>query len=177
MRPIHAVLPTALAALALAASVTPAAGEEPAPLYVRQAMQAEINPAIVAIWDIGNAASDENGMLDGTQMTEESWQALANAASDLAAAAERMASASDIRAASPGNMATEDYEVSMAQVQAYIDEDPQGFRDLAASFAQLARTLENAARARDVATAGNLVATMDTECSVCHSRYWYAEAQ
>ncbi|MCX7676308.1 MAG: cytochrome c, partial [Alteraurantiacibacter sp.] len=111
------------------------------------------------------------------QMTEESWQALANAASDLAAAAERMASASDIRAASPGNLATEDYEVSMAQVQAYIDEDPQGFRDLAASFAQLARTLENAARARDVATAGNLVATMDTECSVCHSRYWYAEAQ
>jgi cytochrome c556 len=176
MRPVHARM-FALGPLALAACVTPAATQEVRTLDVRHVMQAEINPAIVAIWDVGNNASDDEGMLDAARMTPESWAALATAAAELAATGDRMAAATEIRAASPGNMATEDYEVTMVQVQSYINADPQGFRDLSARFAGLARQLEAAAQGRDAAAAGALVARMDTECTICHARYWYAEAQ
>ncbi|MCL6250412.1 hypothetical protein M3P36_05025 [Altererythrobacter sp. KTW20L] len=172
MRPIYALVP-----LALAACVTPAATQDGTTVDVRHEMQAEINPAIVAIWDVGNNASDENGMLDGAQMTPELWDAIAAAAAELAASSDRMATATDIRAASPGNMAVEDYEVPMEQVQGYIDADPQGFRNFSASMAALSRNLESAARNRDAATAGQLVATMDAVCSACHNQFWYAEAQ
>lgn len=181
MRPMFARPLFVLVPLALAACVTPAATQD-APsvgsyLDVRHVMQAEINPAIVVIWDVGNSAADDNGELDGSKLTPENWAALASAAADLAVASDRMASATDIRAASPGNMATEDYEVPMTQVQTYLDADRQGFRNFAASFATLSRTLESAAQARDAATAGDIVARMDTECAACHIRYWYAEAQ
>jgi cytochrome c556 len=172
MRPVYLLVP-----LLLAACVTPAATQDAPPLDVRHVMQAEINPAIVAIWDVGNNASNDEGGLDGTLMTPEGWDSLAAAAAELAASSDRMAQAGELRAASPGNMATEDYEVPMTQVQQYLDADPQGFRDLAASFATLSRSLESAAQGRDAAAAGEIVARMDTECSVCHARFWYAEAQ
>lgn len=172
MRPIYAAFP-----LLLAACVTPAATQEPAPLYVRHAMQSEINPAIVAIWDVSNAATDDTGALDPVLVTQDGWDTMAAAAADLALISDGMAAASDIRAAAVGQMATDEYEVPMARVQTYLDADPQGFRDLSASFAALARRLESAAQARDGALAGQLLAQLDVECSACHARYWYAEAQ
>ncbi len=181
MRPIFASLFVS-GPLVLAACVTPyssqdlAATQDLAPLYVRHAMQTQVNPAIVAIWDVSNNAVDENGGLDPALMTPASWDALANGAAALAAASDRMAAASDIRAAAVGNLATDEFEITMDQVQTYLDADPQGFRDLSASFATLARTLESAARNRDATNAGELVAQMDAECTVCHARYWYPEA-
>ena len=172
MRPMFLLVP-----LMLAACVTPAATQDGSTVDVRHEMQAEINPAIVAIWDVGNNASDENGMLDGAQMTPELWDSMASAAAKLAASSDRMAAATNIHAASPGNMAVEDYEVPMAQVQAYIDADPQGFRAFSASMGALSRNLETAARDRDAAAAGTIVATMDTVCAACHARFWYAEAE
>ena len=146
-------------------------------LYARHTMQAEVNPAIVRIWDIGNNAMTKSGGFDPAQMTPALWTELADAAGDLATAGERMAVASDIRAAAPSNMATEDYEVSMADVQRFIDADSQGFRNEAAEFSVHARALQAAALARDVGAAGDLVAGMDTACASCHNRYWYAEAE
>lgn len=172
MRAIFALVP-----LALAACVTPAATQEVAPLYVRHSMQVEVNPAIVAVWDVTNNAADDNGVLDANLMTADSWTALATAAAELAAASDRMAQASDLRAAAAGNMATDEFEVPMDRVQTYLDADPQGFRDLSASMATLARRLESAAQARDGAAAADLAAQLDLECSTCHARYWYAEAE
>jgi cytochrome c556 len=172
MRRIYALVP-----LLLAACVTPAATQDQPPLYVRHAMQAEVNPAIVAIWDVTNNAIGDDGALDASLITPASWDAIATAAGALATASDHMAAASDIRAAAPGNMATDEFEVPMAQVQTYLDADPQGFRDLSAAFATLSRRLESAARARDSAATAALVEQMDTQCSTCHTRYWYAEAQ
>lgn len=177
MRAIFALGPLALVPLALAACVTPAATQDVAPLYVRHAMQSEVNPAIVAIWDITNNAADDNGALSAALMTPDGWAALATAAGALAAASDHMAQGSDIRAAAPGNMATDEYEVPMDRVQTYLDADPQGFRDMSAGMATLARRLESAGQAQDAATAGQLVAQLDLECSACHARYWYAEAE
>ena len=146
-------------------------------LDVRHTMQAEVNPAIVAIWEIGNNAQDDTGALDPARMTPALWSQLADAAGELAASGERMAVARDIRAASPGNMATEDYEVAMADVQRFIDADPQGFRNEAAEFSLKARSLQAAALARDVGAAGDLVGSMDAACASCHDRFWYKEAE
>ncbi len=171
MRPLTSLVPLALVACSAATSMG-----ESEPLYVRHAMQAAVNPAIVAIWDVGNNAMNDTGGLDGEQMTPELWAQLASAAGDLGAAGEDMASAGNLRAASEGNMATGEYEVPMADVQRYLDGDPDGFRNLSAGFAALARELEAAANAQDAAMAGDLIARMDSECSVCHARFWYAEA-
>lgn len=150
---------------------------EAAPFYIRNSMQTQVNPAIVAIWDVGNNAMDDSGGLDPALMSDERWNSLAEAAAKLAAEGERMAAAANIRAASPGNMATGEFEISMEDVQRYLDADQQGFRTMGNEFAQIARMLENAAITRDIGTAGDMVARMDTSCSVCHAQYWYAEAE
>ncbi len=158
-----------------AACATTGASQDVEPLFVRHTMQAEVNPAIVGVWDVGNNAMNDTGGLDAALMTPELWDALAASAGDLAIAGEKMANATEIRAAAPGNMATEEYEVSMEAVQGFIDADPDGFRREATEFATMARALETAAKARDIDTAGELVANMDSECAVCHATYWYAE--
>ena len=79
-------------------------------------------------------------------------------------------------AASPGNWATEDYEVSMDVVQASLDAEPAGFRAFAAAFAQKARELESAARTRDAAKLSEIVPAMDGACAGCHSAFWYPES-
>ena len=145
------------------------------PYYVRHAMQAEVNPAIVAIWDIGNAAMDETGGLDAAQMDASRWSALVEAAEQLEAAGRDMATAQIMRAAHPSNMTTEEYEVSMEQVQALLDADPEGFRRYGAEFADHAARLQAAAIANDAAIEGDIVAGMDAACAACHAQYWYAE--
>ena len=176
MRPAQTFLSLAVCAVSIAACVSPAATQGTEPFYVRHEMQAAINPAVVAIWDVGNNATDDYGMLDASKMTAAQWDALADAAAALVASSERMARAGDIRAAAPGNMATEEYEVTMAQVQEYLDADPAAFRVMAAEFALVARNLETAARARDAGVAGEIVANLDGECAVCHAQFWYPEA-
>ena len=138
-------------------------------------MQQVVNPAIMAIWDIGNAAMDETGSLDPAQMEAVHWAALADAAAQLEVEGRRMAAAETIRAAAPDNMATEEFEVSMADVQRFIDADPQGFRALGAQFADYSARLRAAALTEDVTAASELVAGVDTACAECHARYWYAE--
>ena len=172
MRRVYMFVP-----LLLAACVTPAATQDVPPLYVRHAMQTEVNPAIVAVWDVTNNAIGDDGALEAALITPDAWGALARAAAALALASDHMARANDIRAAAPGNMAVDEYEVPMDRVQTYLDADPQGFRDMSASMAALARRLESAAQARDTAATGALVEQLDSECSACHTRYWYAEAQ
>ncbi len=165
----------ALAALAvlLAACATAQGGS--APLHVREVMQQQVNPAITEIWDVGNNAMDDAGGLDPALMDDAKWSALAGAAGRLEEAGHAMAGAQQLRAAEQDNWATEDFEVTMDQVQAALDADPEGFRRFAADFAEHVAELKVAAEAKDVAKAGDLVAQMDAECAACHAQYWYAE--
>jgi cytochrome c556 len=172
---VPAPLVLAAAAAVLGACATTGATQDVAPLYVRHEMQVEVNPAIVDVWDVGNNAMNDEGGIDASLLTDESWTKLQQAAGKLAASAERMASAQELVAAAPGNYTTEEYEVSMGTIQANLDAEPDKFRIEAARFAAMARRLETAAATRDAATASELVAGMDSECAVCHSAFWYAE--
>lgn len=176
MTPKTIIRPFAISGvLLLAACATTPAGPSAEPYYVRHSMQAEVNPAIVSIWDVTNNAMDDTGALDPALIDEAGWAQIYDGAGKLASEGEKMATAENIRAAREGNTAVGEYEVPMSQVQALIDADPDGFRAHGGGFAALAIALEEAAEARDAASTGDLVAQMDGVCAACHTDFWYAE--
>ncbi|AKH43986.1 hypothetical protein FHS61_001301 [Altererythrobacter atlanticus] len=164
------------AALAFAASglVAQTVADDGA-LRIRAVMQDAVNPAILTIWDVGNNAMSDDGGIDPELMTDESWDRLAHASAELVEASRMIAAADKISAAAPDNMGTAEGEISMEDVQRYIDNDTDGLRELALEQAAHAEKLLAAARAKDAATAGDLVAGMDLVCESCHARYWYPE--
>lgn len=143
---------------------------------VRAAMQQQVNPAILAIWDIGNNAMNDEGGIDPALMDDAKWASLAEAAGNLAEASRHMAAGDSFHAAGADNMEVAEGEISMADVQRFLDGDPEGFRALATAQADHADRLLAAANARDVAAAGELVAGVDGVCEDCHSRFWYPES-
>ncbi len=145
-------------------------------LYVRGAMQQEVNAATNELWDVGNNAMNDTGGLDPAQMDDAKWTRLADAAAALKLEADKMAAASTIRAAAPGQEKVEEPGAySMEDVQSYIDADPQSFRDLAAGLAKHSEAIAAAARARDAENAGLLVGDLDQVCEACHAKYWYPQ--
>ncbi len=145
-------------------------------LYVRGAMQQEINATTNELWDVGNNAMNDTGGLDPAQMDDAKWTRLANAAAALKLEADKMASASNIHAAAPGQEKVEEPGAySMEDVQSYIDADPQSFRDLAAGLAKHAEAIAATAKARDAENAGLLVGELDQVCEACHAKYWYPQ--
>lgn len=142
---------------------------------VRAAMQNAINPAIMSIWDVSNNAVSDDGGIDPALMDNAKWEQIAAGADRLAAEAQLMAQGTSFIAASPDNSAVGDDAIPMEQVQKHLDADPKGFAELAAGLAEHSTRLAAAARAKDAATAGQLVAEMDSVCESCHARYWYPE--
>ena len=143
---------------------------------VRAAMVGQVNPATLAIWDVGNTAMNDEGGIDPALMTDESWARLADAAARLDRASEDMATAEVILSAAPGNIPDgETAGASMAEIQGYIDTDPDGFRAAAKELADYAAKLSTAALNRDADAAGDLVAELDSVCEGCHSPYWYPQ--
>jgi len=103
------------------------------------------------------------------------WAQVAQGAEGLAASARVLAGGSTFVAASADNVSISAGEVPMAQIQKYLDSDPQGFALLAAALADHGEMLAAAARAKDAPTAGRLVGELDGVCEGCHARYWYPE--
>ncbi|MCB5426603.1 cytochrome c [Altererythrobacter sp. CC-YST694] len=145
-------------------------------LYVRGAMQQEINAATNELWDVGNNAMNDSGGLDPAQMDEAKWARLEKAALALKLEADKMATAGTIRAAAPGQEKVEEPGAySMEDVQSYIDANPQSFRDFAAGLAKHAQAIAETAKARDAENAGLLVGEIDQVCEACHAKYWYPQ--
>jgi len=164
-----------LVAALSACSTNDASSQGGEPFYVRHSMQAQVNPAVTRIWDVGNAAMDDTGGIDPALMDDAQWKRLAEASAALEASGRKMAAAHTLRAAEPENWATEEFAVSMDQVQAALDADPEQFRQLAAGLAEHAAQLNAAAQARDAGRAGEIVAQMDSICAGCHTQFWGAE--
>ena len=163
-------------ALAFAAFVGVQAAEGGGTLYVREAMQGQINATTVDLWDIGNNAMSDTGGIDPALMDDEKWARLIASAETLEAESRAMAEAETIRAAVEEE--AEDVEpgtFSMKDVQSYIDADPDQFRTLAEALGVHAGEIVKAAKARDAETAGLLVGELDTVCEACHAKYWYPQ--
>lgn len=145
-------------------------------LYVRSEMLGAVNEATAALWDVGNNAMGENGDIDPRLMSEEAWDRIAAAAAILEASSRRMADAHTIKAALPGHELDEQPDAySMADVQRYIDEDPQMFRAMAQAMADHSAKVQAAAHSRQAGETSLLIGELDQICETCHVRYWYPE--
>ena len=172
----HYLIPSVALACALAAGALAA---EPAPsaVDVRSNMVEGVNPAALAIWDVGNAAIDDSGGLDPAQMNDAAWSKVQESAQTLATYAHRLAAAKTIRATGPDIV---DGKIpagvaSRAQIQAMIDANPLGFRSSASDLEAEAKALASAAGKRDLKTTGELISSFDQTCQACHQNYWYLQ--
>ena len=168
--------PSLIAATAIFAVIAAAALAQGGPsVEIRGTMQQRVNPAMLAIWDIGNNAMDDEGALDSAQLDDAEWAELEARSRELAGAGSDMAATTNLIVAFPDNGAVGEGETSMAAVERQLRADPEGFRALAREFAEHAARIAAAARARDAAATGTLIGEMDAVCESCHSRYWVAE--
>ena len=55
--------------------------------------------------------------------------------------------------------------------------DPEGFREVARAMAERAAALLAAAKQRNAVAVGDLASGLDQECTSCHVRYWYLQAE
>lgn len=159
----------------LAALCGAALAEDDGTLYVRSAMKGEVNAATLELWDVGNYAMDDQGGLDPARMDDGLWARLEAAAGLLEKHSAHMATATTLKSALPGDMETEEGSYSMADVQIYLDSDPETFRAMAKDLGDHASKITAAAKARDAAAAGLLVGEVDQVCEACHAKYWYPE--
>jgi len=134
------------------------------------AMVGGINPAALAIWDVGNNAMSDAGGWDPALMDQAAWSKLQDAARALEHHSRRMAEA-DTLYVGDHNDEIEGF-ASKAEIQAMIDADPNGFRELSRKMADDARELLDAATARNAPRSADLVDGLSDNCGSCHSRYW-----
>ncbi len=168
---ILAALP--FTALSLAC-VSVSSAQDGGTVLVREEMQHQINPAMLAIWDVTNAALDDEGNFIPARVDDAGWAQIAAQAAVIEASGRRMAAAGTIAASAPENAFTEDYELSMSDVQALLDANPDAFRAYAAAFAEKAARLRIAAETGDGVLAGQLASEADQSCSGCHLTFWAA---
>lgn len=142
---------------------------------VREVMADKVNPATLAIWEIGNKAMNDEGGLDPAKLDSAKWKELAAHAATLGKAGRAMQAAAAFRAAAPGKDQVAEGEVSMAAVQKLIDANPDGFRQAAGELAAFAEDLDAAAKAKDWRTAGDRISGIDQVCEACHQAFWYPE--
>lgn len=161
----------ALSLFAAVACTQPAA----APFDVRATMQNRVNPAMLAIWDVGNNALNDDGGIDPALMDDAKWAKVAEEADKLVAAGKDIAAAGTFVAAGPANSTVDEGEITMAAVQQHIDANPDGLRQFGAGLADNASRIATAARAKDAKTAGDLISGMDQVCESCHTEFWYPE--
>jgi hypothetical protein len=170
----------ALAALVLAGAVLAACrtAQPPSPsgtVDTHEAMVRWVNPAALAIWDVSNNAMSETGGLDPALMDDEAWSKLQGAARLLELHSGHMAEARSLRVGAH-NDAIEGF-ATRAEIQAMIDADPDGFRQLSLDMAEHAQDLTVAAMARNAQQSGNLADSLSDRCQACHSRYWEKPAR
>ena len=166
-----------VAATALGLFAAAAFAQTAGALQTRQAMVDGVNPAALAIWEVTNAAMNDEGGLDPALIDADGWSKLAEAARMLETYGKRMAEARTIVAGGPDLVSGElpPGVASKEQIQAMIDADPAGFRAVSADMAERAAALVAAARTRDAAAAGDLASGIDGACQTCHTRYWYLQ--
>ena len=164
-----------VAASALAVFAAGALAQPAAPLDVRATMQGRVNPAMLAIWEVGNAALGDDGTFDARLMDDAKWAQVAEAADQLSAASKDIAAAGAFIASAPDNGAVGEGEITMAAVQQHLDRDPAGLRQMAAALADHAVRIAAAARARDAKATGDLIGETDAVCESCHMTFWYPE--
>lgn len=172
-------LAAACGALALAAcSQNADAPSAPAAPTLHDVMKEQIDANADALWDVTNAAIDDNAMLDAAKLGDAGWARIIELSGKVEDGARALAAMDPVVVAAPGvKISDSDIEGghTAAQVQAYVDADPATFRSLATTLADHMAEIRTAAMGRDADTAARLVNELDGVCESCHLSYWYPE--
>jgi hypothetical protein len=145
---------------------------------LHEAMQQVIAPQAQIVWNVGNAAFDDDGRLDGRKVTDAGWKEVASAAHKLKDAAQQLAQAEGIVVAAPGErLQDEGYpQAANAQaVQEYIDANPRSFRRRANALRAAAGELVQASAEHNAGIFSRVSNGLDEICEDCHERFWYPE--
>lgn len=141
-------------------------------------MKDEIDLRADVVWEVGNAAIDDQAGIDPAKMTDAEWAKLANGAESLREAALKIATMDPIVLTRPGVSIADEGAPgghSSAAVQARFDQDPQKLRDMANALAVHAGDIATAAGARNADRAGLLINQLDSVCESCHLEFWYPD--
>jgi hypothetical protein len=135
-------------------------------------------PQANKFWELAGNLYDDNGVLSADRLSHQQWQELSAAATSMRDVAKSLAAASALRVAQDGvklqNDDTPD-ALGVAQIQALVDANPQGFREEAAKLVTVAEQAIAAATARDAAKADEASNLLNEACTACHTRFWYPE--
>jgi hypothetical protein len=164
-------------ALALAAC---SQSKEAATVTVHDEMVKTVIPQTQVIWDVSNQTFDDNGEPDPKKMTDADWVKVKSAAGQLMISLDRMATATKITAAKPGDkILDQEYSGSpkAQDVQAKIDADPNGFRQHAKQMKDFFAVIDQAADTKNFQAFYAKANEADSACEGCHKSYWLKPAK
>jgi cytochrome c556 len=145
------------------------------PNMVVPLMKDVVAPQANVLWDVGNRGMDDDGNPDISKLKPADWANLAKASQAMKDAATAMA-APGIKAAPAGFKLDGEGSpgvATVAQIQAAIDKDPQGFVAHANALGKTADAFIAAAKAKDAKLLADASGGLDTVCEDCHMKYWY----
>lgn len=150
----------------------------PAGPTIFETMAQTFMPQANKFWELTGNLYDDNGALSAARLSDPQWQELSAAATSMRDVAKSLAAATTLRVAPDGVKLQNDgtpEALGVAQIQALIDADPQGFRDEAAKLVTVAGQAIAAAAARDAVKADDASNRLNEVCTACHTRFWYPE--
>jgi cytochrome c556 len=147
-----------------------------APADVHDLMKNVVAVQTQVIWDVSNAAQDDQGNPDASKMTAADWNKIVAAAGKVKQASQTLAQADHVIAAAPGVKIEGEGNEGVAgaqQVQAAIDKNPAEFRTRSQALATSMDQIVAAAKAKNAAKVFEVSGVLDQVCEDCHQRFWY----
>jgi len=175
MKPLACVLSSSVL-LGVACGVRSAA----APADLHDAMKNVIAVQTQVVWDVGNAAQDDQGNPDASKLSAGDWAKIVDAAGKVKQASQTLARADHVVVAAPGVKIEGEGNAGAAgakQVQAAIDANPAAFRTLSQALAASMEQIGAAAKAQDAKKVFELSGALDQVCEDCHMKFWYPQKQ
>jgi cytochrome c556 len=153
-----------------------AADPAPAP-NLHELMKKVVAVQTQVIWDVGNNAQDDSGNPDPSKMKPADWTQVGAAAAKVKDAAQKLATASKVMAAAPGEKIDGEGGTPGAfgakEVQKAIDANPKVFKAFATQLAGSMDELIVAAKAKNAKKLFDVSGRLDQECEGCHLQFWY----
>lgn len=140
---------------------------------VQDVMLSVVDPAADAIWESVATIVTHDGVEERRPETDEDWEALRHEAvrlvesSNLLLMHDRAMARPGFRSENPG------IELEPEEIQALVDEDPEGWDRLVADFYRVAASMLDAVERRDADRLFDEGGPLDVTCERCHQRYWY----
>ena len=155
-----------------------AADPAPAP-NLHELMKNVVAIQTQVIWDVGNNAQDDKGNPDASKMKAADWSHVTTAAGKVKDAAQKLATASHVMAAAPGQKIDGEGGTTGAfgakEVQKAIDANPQVFKAFATQLGASMDELIAASKAKNAQKLFDVSGRLDQECEGCHMKFWYPD--